>query len=127
MCFYTDGFPDLLLLLTCFLHFSLTFSVVYKHFSAQNLQVKCRHYGTLHFSSTLVSFTLNKLSLFLKQKSELLLMFNCLLISPLLFNIIALRVAESGPKVSWPEFKSGLATDYLGPINFCFSSLKWRK
>lgn len=43
----------------------------------------------------LVSFSLNKLSLSFKQKSELLLMFNCLLVSPLLFNIIALRVAQS--------------------------------
>lgn len=56
ICFYTDGFPDLLLLLTCFLHFSLTFSVVYKQFSAQNLQVKCRHYGALHVSSTCILF-----------------------------------------------------------------------
>lgn len=60
--FITDGFPDLLLLLTCFLPSPSAFSVICKHFVFPHLQIIYEdEYGALLFSSTCTSFPLDKL------------------------------------------------------------------
>lgn len=60
--FVTDGFPDLLLLLTFFLPSPSAFSVNCKHFVFPHLQSMYEdECGALLFSSTFTSFPLDKL------------------------------------------------------------------